>query len=79
MPVVQTQLSYKKGVSKNYTKLTGKHMWLNLFIKKAFGCLQLNFVEKQLWHRCSLVNLAIFLRSPFLRNTYAWLLSIFVE
>ena len=31
-------------------------------------------LKKRLWHRCFTVNFAKFLRTPFLQNTFGWLL-----
>ena len=47
--------SVRKGVLKNLTKFTGKHMCQICFLLK-----------KRLWHRCFPVNFAKFLRTPFL-------------
>ena len=51
----------KKGVLRNFTKLTGKHLCQSLFE----AC---NFIQKRLWHRCFPVNFAKFLRTPFYYN-----------
>ena len=49
---------YKKGVLRNFTKFTGKHLCQSLFFNKVAG----------LRHRCFLVNFVKFLRAPFLQN-----------
>ena len=48
------QVLYRKGVSKNFTKFTGKHLHLNLFNELA-----------GLRLRCFLVNFVKFLGTPF--------------
>ena len=55
--------SIKKSVLKNFAKFTGKHLCRSLFFNKAL-------LKKKLWHRCFPVNFTIFLRTPFLQNTY---------
>ena len=49
----------KRGVLRNFTKFTGKHLCQSLFFNKVAG----------LWHRCFPVNFVKFLRTPFLQNT----------
>ena len=44
----------KKGVLRNFAKLTGKHLCQGLF-----------FIKKRLWHRCFPINFVKFLRTPF--------------
>ena len=62
----------KKGVPKNSSKFTGKHLCQGLFFNEvAWSC---NFIKKRLWHRCFPVNFDKFLRTPFLQNTSGWLL-----
>ena len=53
----------KKGVLKNFTKFTEKHLCQNLFSLKVAG------LKKEPWHRCFPVNFVKFLRTPFLQNT----------
>ena len=53
------RFSVKKGVLRNFGKLTGKHLCQGLFFNK----------KKRLWHRCFPVNFAKFLRTSFLQNT----------
>ena len=57
-------LFYKKGILKNFAKLTGKHLYQSLQLK----------LKKGLWHRCFPVNFAKFLRTPILKNICKWLL-----
>ena len=58
------RFSVKKGVLKNLTKFTGKHLRQCLFFKKVAG----------LGHRCFPVNFVKFLRTAFLQNTSGRLL-----
>ena len=53
--------SIRKGVLKNFTKFTGKHLCQSL-------------LKKRFWHRCFPVNFAKFLRTPFLTEYLRWLL-----
>ena len=48
---------FKKGVLRNFAKLTGKHLCQRFFFNKVAGL------------RCFPVNFAKFLRTPFLQNT----------
>ena len=65
---------YKKGVPENLAKFTGKHLFLSLYINKVKGVRTANLLKKRLWRRCFPVNLAKFLRTPFLEITYRRLL-----
>ena len=58
--------SIKKGVLRNFTKFTGKHLCQSL--RPA------TLLKKKLWHRCFPVNFEKFLRTPFLQNTSGRLL-----
>ena len=55
---------FKKGVQKNFTTFTEKHVLESFFNKKA--C---NFIKKRLQHRCVPVKFAKFLRTSLLQNT----------
>ena len=59
----------KKGVLKNYTKFTGKHLCQSLFFNKVEGLRPGTLLKKRLSH-----NFAKFLRMPFLNNTSGRLL-----
>ena len=52
----------KKGALKNFAKFTGKHL-----------C-RISFLKKRLWHSCFPVNFAKFLRPPFFKEHFWWLL-----
>ena len=66
--------SVKKGVLRNFTKFTGKHLCQSLFFNKVAGLRPATLLKKRLWHRCFPVNFAKFLRTPFLQNTSGRLL-----
>ena len=66
--------SMKKGVLRNSTKFTGKHLCQRLFFNKVAGLRPATLLKKSLWHRCFPVNFVEFLRTPFLQNTSGRLL-----
>ena len=68
------EVFYKKGVLRNFTKFTGKHLCQGLFFNKVTGLRSATLLKKRLWHRCFLVNFVKFLRTPFLQNTSGRLL-----
>ena len=59
--------SLRKGVLKNFTKFTGKHLCQSLFFNKVAG----------LRHRCFPVNFVKFLTTTFLQNSSGQLLLSF--
>ena len=67
---------YKKGVLRNVSKLTGKHLCQSLFCNKVAGLRPATLLKKRLWHRCLPVNFEKFLRKTFLQNTFWQLLLI---
>ena len=72
---------YKKGVLRNFTKLTGEHLCQGLFFNKVAGLRPATRLEKRLWHRCFPVNFVKFLRTPFLKEHLWWLLlySLYID
>ena len=62
----------KKGVLRNFTIFTGKHLCQSLFFNKVARPATL--LKKRFWHRCFPVNIVKFLRKPFLPNTSGQLL-----
>ena len=70
--------SIRKGVLRNFTKFTGKHLYQSLFFNKVAGLRPETLLQKRLWHRCFPVNFAKLLRTPFLQNTSGRLLLIFL-
>ena len=64
----------KKGVLKNFIKLTGERLCQSLFFNKV-ACLEpATLLKKRLWHRCFPVNFVTFLRTPFFIEHLWWLL-----
>ena len=70
--------SIKKGVHKNFTKFTGKHLRQSLFFNKVAGLRPATLVKKSLWHRCFPVNFVKFLRTPFLTE-HLWCLLLILS
>ena len=65
----------KKGVSKNFTKFTGKHLCQSLFLNKVADLSTATLLKRRLWYRCFPVNFAKYLRTSFSQNTSsAWCL-----
>ena len=64
----------KKGVLRNFTKFTGKHLRQSLFFSKVVALRPATLLKKRLWHRLFSVNFAKFLRTPFLQNNSGRLL-----
>ena len=52
---------YKKGVLRNFTKFTGKHLFQSLFFNKVAGMRPATLLKKRIWHRYFPVNYAKFL------------------
>ena len=68
--------SVKKGVLRNFAKYTGKHLCQSLLFNKVAGMRPAPSLKKILCHRCFPVNLAKFLRTPFLPKTSGRLLLL---
>ena len=64
----------KRGVLRNFTKVTGKHLCQSLSFYKVAGLSPATLLTKKLWHRCFPVNFMKFLRTPFLTEHFWWLL-----
>ena len=60
-----------KGVLKNFTKFTGKHLCQSVFFNKE--TLLKTLLKKRLWHRCFPVDFEKFLRTPFFIEHLWWL------
>ena len=60
--------SMEKGVLKNFTKFTEKHLCQSLFFNKAAGLRPATLLKKRLWHRYFPVKFVKFLRALFLQN-----------
>ena len=65
--------SMKKGVLRNFTKFTVKHLCQSLFSNKVADLRPATLVKKKLWHTCFSVNFVKFLRTPFTEHL-RWLL-----
>ena len=70
------ELFCKKGVLRNFTKFTGKHLCYSLFFNKVEGLKPATLLKKRPWHRCFPVNFAKFLRTPFF-NEHLWCLLLY--
>ena len=71
--------SVRKGILRNFAKLTGKHKYQGLFFNKIAGLRPGTLLKKRLRHRCTPVNFAKFLGTPFSPNIYGRLpLPVFV-
>ena len=64
----------KKGVLKNFSKLTGKHLCKSLFFNKVESLRPATLLKKRLWHRCFPRNFVKFLRTSFFIEHLGWLL-----
>ena len=64
----------KKGVLGNFTKFTGRHLCISLFLNEVAGLRSATLLKKRLSHRSFPVNFAKFLRTSFLQNTSGRLL-----
>ena len=68
----------KKGVLRNFTKLTGKTCARVSFLTKL-QVWPATLLKKRFWHERFLVNFVKFLRTPFLQNTSGRLLNTRAE
>ena len=64
----------EKGVLRNFTKFTAKHLCQSLFFNKVGGLRPATLLKKRLWHRCFPVNFVKFLRTPFFIEHVWWML-----
>ena len=62
------EVFYKKGVLRNFVTFTGKHLCQRPFLIKLQAWPAI-LLKKGLRHRCFLVNVTKFLRTPFLQIT----------
>ena len=60
--------SIKKGVLRNFKKLTGKHLCQSPFFKKVACLRPATLLKNKPWRKRFLVNFAKFLRTPFLEH-----------
>ena len=71
--------SMKKGILKNFTKFTGKHLCQSLFFNNVAGLRPATLFQRKLLHSCFPVNFAKFSRTFFLQNTSGQLILCFME
>ena len=60
--------SARKGVLRNFSKFTRKHLCQVLFYKKVAGPEPATLLKMRLWRRCFPINFAKFLRTLFHRT-----------
>ena len=66
----RSEVYWKKGVLRNFTKFTGKYLCQSIFLNTNAGLSSEAFLfKKRLWRRCFPLNFMKFLRTPFLQNT----------
>ena len=68
--------STKRGVLRNFTKFTGKHLCQSPFFNNVAGLRPATLLKNGLWHWYLPVNFAKFLRTLFLQNTSGRLLRV---
>ena len=64
----------KKGVLRKFAKFTGQHLCQSLFFNKFAGLRPATLLKKRPWHRWFPVNFVKFLRTPFFKEDFWWLL-----
>ena len=69
--------SMKKGVLRNFTKFTRKHLYQSLFFNKVAGLTLATLSKKRLWQRCFPVDFAKFVRTGFFIEHLWTLVSVF--
>ena len=69
-----SEVFYKKGVLRNFTKFKGKHLCQSLFFNKVTGLRPATLLKERLWHKSFPVNFVKFLKTPFLTKHLWWLL-----
>ena len=68
------QMFFKIGVFLNFAIVTRKDLNWRYFLIKLQACRSAAFFKKRCQHRCFLVSIAKFLRTPILKNICKWLL-----
>ena len=59
----------KKGVLRNSTKFTGKHLCQSLFFNKVAGLSPATLLKMRLWHWCFPLNFVKISNNTFFQNT----------
>ena len=74
----RTEVFCKKGVLKNFAKLTRKHLCQSLLFNKVADMRPetCNFIKKRLCYRCFPLNFEKFPRTSFLTVHLRWLLKV---
>ena len=67
------ELFCEKGVLRNFTKFTWKHLCQSLFFDKFAGLRPATLLKRRLWHTCFPVNFVKFLRTPIFIEHIWWL------
>ena len=73
------QVFCKKGILKNFTKFTGKHLWQSLFFDKVAGLRTATLFKERLWHKCFPVNFVKFLRTSIFIEHLWWLFLLLIN
>ena len=64
----------RKGVLRNFEKVTGKHLCQSLLFNKVTGLRTVTLLKKRFWYRCCPVNFSKFLKTPSITDHVRWLL-----
>ena len=67
---IRPEVFCKKGVLRNFTKFTGKHLCARDSFLMKVQARPATLLKKSLWHRRFPVNFAKFLRTPFLTEHF---------
>ena len=62
-------MSSEKGVFRNFTEFTRKHLCQSLFFINVAGLKPATLLKNRLLHRCFPLNFAKFLKTPFSYRT----------
>ena len=64
----------RKGVLRNFEKLSRKHLCQSLLFNKVAGLRTVTLLKKRFWYRCFPVNFSKFLKTPSITKHLRWLL-----
>ena len=65
--------SLRKGILRNFSKFTGKHLCQDHFFNKVAGLRHATLLKKSLWHSYFPVKFEKFIRTPFPKEHLRWL------
>ena len=68
--------SMKKGILKNLSKFTEKHLCQSLFFNKVAGLGPAILLKRWLWHKCFPMNFVKFSRTPFFTEHLRMIASV---